>query len=205
MIKKINLTSGALIGVLLTAPLIGIMYLADQLLDLPFVPFDLFDLLTRVLPGPLITFGIDLMIDTMRWLGVSVADTAKTAEQFLAVLQFFFGGIASGVVSFGFFSMRSTRPDTIAGIVMGALFGMPFIAISIAIGQSIVSPILQIMWLSFLFLAWGISLSKVYGRLVPGEAEVSTGSEEIRAVKKINRRQFLVRLGSRLMAVPGKM
>jgi hypothetical protein len=50
--KTLNLGTGALVGALLTAPLIGVMYLADQLGGLPFVPFDLFDWLTRVLPGP---------------------------------------------------------------------------------------------------------------------------------------------------------
>jgi DMSO/TMAO reductase YedYZ molybdopterin-dependent catalytic subunit len=194
--KKLNLTAGTLVGVLLTAPLIGMMYLADQLLDLPFVPFDLFDWLTRVLPGPLITYGIDLMIDIMRWLGVSVADSAKTAEQFLAVLQFFLGGIIAGIVSFVFFDIRNVKPDTITGIVMGALFGLPFIAISIAIGQSTVPSLLQIGWLSLLFLVWGISLSLAYCRLTLVKAEVSAGSEEARTVEKISRRQFLIRLGA---------
>ena len=103
--KKLNLGTGALVGALLTAPLIGVMYLANQLAGLPFVPFDLFDWLTRVLPGPVITFGIDLMIDTMLWLGVSVANTAKIAEQIMAVLQFFVGGVIAAVIFFGVMSV----------------------------------------------------------------------------------------------------
>ena len=39
---------GALAGGLLTAPLIGIMYLFDEWLGLPFVPYDLFDWIARV-------------------------------------------------------------------------------------------------------------------------------------------------------------
>ena len=81
-----NLGVGALTGGLLTAPLMGIMYLFDEMLGLPFVPFDLFDWMTRVLPGPIVTFGIDLMIDILRQIGVSVADTANTAERVIAVL-----------------------------------------------------------------------------------------------------------------------
>ena len=40
-IKTLGL--GALLGALLTAPLIAVMYLAYQLAGLPFVPFDLFN------------------------------------------------------------------------------------------------------------------------------------------------------------------
>ena len=78
--RKLRVGWGALVGALLTAPLLGLMYLADHLLGLTFAPYDLFDGVTRVMPGALITFGIDLMIDTMRFFSISVADTAKTAE-----------------------------------------------------------------------------------------------------------------------------
>jgi DMSO/TMAO reductase YedYZ molybdopterin-dependent catalytic subunit len=195
--KKLNLGTGALAGALLTAPLIGVMYLANQLVGLPFVPFDLFDWLTRVLPGPLITFGIDLMIDTMRWLGVSVADTAKTAEQIMAVLQFFVGGIIAGVVFFGVMSARNIKADLIAGIVMAALFGLPLIAISIAFGQSSIHPLLRVLWLALLFLAWGLALSWAYRRLTPVETEAAVGEE----VERVSRRQFLIRLGAASAAI----
>jgi hypothetical protein len=141
--KKLNIGTGALVGTLLTVPLIGVMYLADQLAGLPFVPFDLFDWLTRILPGPVITFGIDLMIDIMLWLGISVADNAKTAEQVMAVLQFLGGGIIAGAIFFGVIRLRNIKPDAVAGIVIAALFGLPMIAINIAIGQSTVPPILR--------------------------------------------------------------
>jgi DMSO/TMAO reductase YedYZ molybdopterin-dependent catalytic subunit len=188
--KKLNLGTGALVGGLLTAPLIGLMYLADQWMGLPFAPFDFFDWLTRVLPGPLITFGIDLMIDTMLALGVSVADVAKTAEQVMAVLQFFVGGVIAGVVFFGVMRARNSKADAIAGIVMAALFGLPFIAISLAIGQSTAHPLLQILWLALLFLAWGLALNWTYGRSTPVEAD------ETVTVERLNRRQFLIRLGA---------
>lgn len=201
--KKLNLGTGALVGVLLTAPLIAVMYLADQVAGLPFVPFDLFDWLTRVLPGPVITFGIDFMIDTMIFLGVSVADTAKTAEQVMAVLQFLVGGIIAGIIFFGVLSARKIKADTTTGIIMGALFGLPLIAISVAIGQSTLSPILKIVWLALLFGAWGVALSQAYRRLVPAEAEPAAEAEaaEAAAVERINRRQFLIRLGATTAAI----
>lgn len=194
--KKLNLGTGALVGALLTAPLIGVMYLAYQLADLPFVPFDLFDWLTRVLPGPVITFGIDLMIDMMLWLDVSVADTAKLAEQTMAVLQFLVGGLIAGIIFFGVMSARKIKSDAIAGIVLAALFGLPLMTISLAIGQSTVPPLLRILWLALLFLAWGWALSWTYRRLTPVEAETPAETDEARAVERLNRRQFLIRFGA---------
>ena len=194
--KRLNLGTGALVGLCLTVPLIGVMYLADQLAGLPFVPFDLFDWVTRVLPGPLITFGIDLMIDVMLWLGVSVADTAKSAEQLISILQFLVGGIIAGVVFFGVVSARNAKADFLAGIVIAALFGLPMLAISIAIGQSTVPPILRTLWLALLFLAWGLALSRACRRLNPVETEALVGPDETRAVEGIGRRQFLIRLGA---------
>ena len=40
--NKLNIGTGALVGGLLTAALMGIMYLGNKLVGLPFVPFDLF-------------------------------------------------------------------------------------------------------------------------------------------------------------------
>lgn len=191
--KKLNLSNGILVGGLLTAPLIGLMYLADQLANLPFVPFNLFDWMTRVLPGPLITFGIDLMIDSMLLLGVSVADTAKTAEQVMAVLQFFVMGVVIAAIFFAIMSIRKIKPDLIPGLVLGALFGLPMVAISIAIGRSPVNPALIILWLAILFLGWGMAVNQAYGRLLPGE---SVPEDKARSVERINRRQFLIRLGA---------
>src|SRR5437763_11630594 len=111
MMKRLNLGTGLWVGGLLTAALMGIMYLAAQVAGLPFVPFDLFDWMTRVLPGPLITFGIDHMISTMLLLGFDVADTAKTAEQTMAILQFFVLGVVAATLFFVFMSMRNAKAD----------------------------------------------------------------------------------------------
>ena len=57
--KKLQLRTGIPVGAFLSASLTAIMYLAYQLAGLPYVPFDFFDWMTRVLPGPVVTFGID--------------------------------------------------------------------------------------------------------------------------------------------------
>jgi DMSO/TMAO reductase YedYZ molybdopterin-dependent catalytic subunit len=222
-VRRLSLGTGALVGLLLTASLTGILYLGRQAFGLPFVPYEMFNWMSRILPGDLITFGIDLMIDTMLLLGISVVDTAKTAERVMAIIMFLAGGALAGMVFFGVMKARQLRASPFAGLIMGALFGLPQIFISMSITQSPISPVVNILWLAASFLAWGLALSSSYGRLerigqeadesalelaeptvedVPesGAAAASASgtvtAADTRSVEKIDRRQFLVRLGA---------
>ena len=122
---------GLLIGLLLTVPLIALMYLADQLVNLPFVPFNLFDWTTRMLPGDLITFGIDTMISGLLLLGgTSAVGNAKAAEQLSAVLAFLTAVHWPFVVYFLVLSWRRLRPSLLSGVILGALVGLPLIMIN---------------------------------------------------------------------------
>lgn len=193
---KSGLGSGALVGGLLTAPLMGLMFLARQLFGLAFVPFELFDWITRILPGDVVTFGIDLMIDTMLFLGANVADTAKIAEQATAVLMFLVGGIVVGALFFGTMEARRGTPDVTGGLVLGALIGLPLAGISIALGQSNVVPALNLLWAIGLFLGWGVATSNACARLLPPYSGIVAEGEKARSVEHINRRQFLITLGA---------
>ena len=190
-----DLAQGALGGGLLTAPMIGLMYLLDKMTGLPFAPFMLFDWITRVLPGGLVTFGIDSMIDVMNMLGMSVASSAKTAEQIVAVLFFLLIGIVLGAVYFAVMRKLGVAPRPVAGVILGIGFGVPMIAVSLPMAQSGTSPLFTIIGLGALFLVWGLAFIPVFRKLVYS----GTGLEiehEIRWAQSINRRQFLVRLGA---------
>ena len=191
--RKLGIGYGALAGALLTAPLIALLYLAHKLVSLPYLPFDFFDWMTRLLPGAMVTFGIDMMIDTIRLFGVGVAGTARTAERVIAVLQIFLMGVAGGIIFFAVFRLRDTRPDVISGLAAGTLAGLPMIAISIAIEGSTVQPILVVLWLSVVFLAWGVALREIYLRVTP----LPAGTPVTPAVAPtVDRRQFLIRVGA---------
>jgi DMSO/TMAO reductase YedYZ molybdopterin-dependent catalytic subunit len=206
MIKKPNFGTGILISALLTAPLIALMYLGDRLFGLSFAPFDLFNWIARVLPGPVITFGIDLMIDTMRLLGIDVADAAKTAEQLMAVITFFLIGTAIGTL-FVLVTNRQEKPPGLAqGLIVAALFGLPMIAISVGEGDSTLNPWINILWSALLFAAWGLILGWSDRKLwvqVPGVVE-QPADEEGQAepqVQRLSRRQFLLTLGASSAAI----
>ena len=194
--KKLNPLLGLVAGLIFTAPLIGIMYIADQLANLPFLPFDFFDWIARVTPGNLLTFGIDLMIDTLRFFGGAEAVTnAKLAERIMAVAMFGAIGLGIGLVFFALLRFRNVKPSIRMGLILTAVFGLPMIAISLTTNQSGTPAFLTIPWLLILFALWGFGLNWAAQRLM-GSADDTVGEAEERSVETLNRRQFLIRLGA---------
>ncbi len=197
MVKK--LAFGALVGFLLTAALTAVHFLAFQLIGTSFIPYDFFNWMTRVLPGDLITFGIDLMIDSMLALGLSVVDLAKTAERASAVLQFVGMVVVLGAVVFAIWHTLTVRRPRLAGLIVGAIVGLPMLTISRSVAQIDVSPVVNGLWLLVSFVVWGWFLGWVYGRLFNTEslAETVVATEAPPAdVQVIDRRKFLVQLGA---------
>ena len=89
MRKQPSLIWGALVGGVLSLPVMALLYLGQQVVQLPFVPFDLFDWLTRVLPGDIITVGVDSIIGLIRTLNLGqISAYAKLIEQLLALAIF---------------------------------------------------------------------------------------------------------------------
>lgn len=179
----------------MTAPLVALMYLLDKWLDLPFVPFELFDWIARVLPGPLITIGIDMMIDGIRFAGLSVADAAKTAEQISAVLLFFVLGVLATAIFFAVMKLRSIAPRPVSGLILGLVSGLPMVLVSLSMSQSTLNPVVIVLLVMALFLMWGFAAVMVYRHLATKSQELET-EDRIRWAKSIDRRQFLVRLGA---------
>ena len=197
--KLQNLGMGALAGVLLVAPMIAIMYVADKWIDLSFPPFDVFDWIARILPGSVITFGIDLMIDVLRLIGVSVAATAKTAEQAIAILLFLVGGVVATIVVFALVEQwERLRIWPNLGYPIGAIAGIPVALVTAYIAQSSVNPIWIFLWTLLLFLAWGAAAVRVAGQtLVTPRSTVALDSEpgDSASVQVLGRRKFLIVLG----------
>jgi DMSO/TMAO reductase YedYZ molybdopterin-dependent catalytic subunit len=198
--KMQTLGFGALIGGLLTAPIVALMYLADKWIDLSFAPFDVFDWVARILPGPVVTFGIDLMIEGLRLFDLSVAGTAKTAEQIMAVLLFAVAGIAATVIVFIVVERRPRGSGMDLGLLIGALVGLPIAIIVANITQSSRDVTFSFLWMLLLFLGWGVASVASARRLLPIRAAAIAGpmeeeESETRSVEVVGRRQFLVRMG----------
>ena len=197
--KPQNLGFGALAGGLLVAPMIAVMYLVDKWVNLSFPPFDVFDWIARILPGPVVTFGIDLMIDVLGVVGMSVADTAKTAEQVIAILMFLAGGVVATIVVFALVERwERLRAWPKLGYLIGAVVGVPIALITANIAQSSVNPSVIFVWTLLLFLTWGATSVRVANRLTIAPqpaAALEGGPEEDVSVQVLGRRQFLIRMG----------
>ena len=185
---------GALTGVFLTAPLIAILYMVDKWTDLSFPPFDTFDWIARILPGPLVTFGIDLMVDTLMAVGLSVKDFAKTAEQIMAVMMFLGAGVVVTIIIFALIERRIWSAKPQLGALVGLIVGIPIALITFSIGQSSLDPTINFIWVLIASVLWGTAAALVARRLVvPEQVIVSEDGE--RSVEVLGRRQFLVRMG----------
>ena len=91
--------TGLLVGFALTCALAAILFLGFSA-GLPFIPFDVFDWVTRILPGRLVIFGVETMSSLLQTLGFNIKDTAKTTEHLMAVAGFLATGAAVGLVFF---------------------------------------------------------------------------------------------------------
>ena len=94
MMRRPSVAYGALVGGLTSLPAMALMYLGQVLVGLPFVPFDLFDWLARVLPGQIVAAGIGAIVALIGALDLGATDTAaKRIEQSLALALFVGGGV----------------------------------------------------------------------------------------------------------------
>ena len=119
-IKKPSLWFGALIGALLTMTLTSVLFLADQLAGLPFIPFDVFDFVSRNLPGPLLTFGIDVMVDII--IAFNMGETsvaAKSAEQLMGLVAFLVLGTIANV---GLYAVLNRSKSSARNLYPGMVF-----------------------------------------------------------------------------------
>jgi DMSO/TMAO reductase YedYZ molybdopterin-dependent catalytic subunit len=203
MNKLSTLKHGLLAGIVLTIPLIALFFLGDALFGLPLAPFDLFEWLTRVLPGALVTFGIDRMVDTLGLLGLNVADTAKTAERVLAVGIFFALGLVAALVFFLVRSRIEAKEGDRPGLLLGLLLGIPLALTSVR-----THPLRAALWPLALTVIWGAIVERVYRALRPPDSPpevepvaVSSAGSETLTVEQLDRRRFLVRMGGAAAAI----
>jgi DMSO/TMAO reductase YedYZ molybdopterin-dependent catalytic subunit len=170
---------------------IALLFLADRIAGLPFIPFDLFDFASRNLPGVLLTFGIDTMVDVIITLNLGeVSTAAKTAEQLLGLGVFIVLGIVLGVLFFAVANRRTTPSRSVYnGVMLGFGVGFVLMLISSQVNLTATAPyLLQMTWVLLLFTGWGVTLNWIYNDLVQGDDADET-------VDAVDRRQFMVRIG----------
>lgn len=208
---------GALIGFFLTAPLLAIMYVGYAAIRLPFAPLDFFDHLARILPGQVITVGIDSMVAVIRGLNLGRTDVvAKSAERALAIAIFLALGVIAGFVYFLIARAIHRNPAAVredsqrSGMIYGLILGIVTSVIVFLINRSS-DPLNGTTFLLILFTAWGMFLGALYGRIASARAVESAAATTFSttapvaqptvvtapaSVNILNRRQFLIQVGA---------
>jgi hypothetical protein len=201
-----DVSGGLFVTSMMTAALVGILFAGWKIAGLPFVPFDCFDWLTRVLPGKVLGFGIGMMVDVIRALHLGpTSETAKTVEHAIAIAGFFVMGVASGAILFSILRSKRNVPPAFLGLVLGIVLGVPAMLISVHSSETAtVDPALRAVWILVAFLAWGAILGRVGQRLIGTETANSTVESATEPqVERIDRRHFLVKLGGSAAAITG--
>jgi DMSO/TMAO reductase YedYZ molybdopterin-dependent catalytic subunit len=107
--QRPSVSSGFLLGVASGLLATGVLYVGYRATGLAFAPFDLFEAVTRFLPGAWVTAGIDLIVAVITALGVGpISVAAKIAEKIMAVLLFL--GAAGIAGLFAALATRRMRP-----------------------------------------------------------------------------------------------
>ncbi|MCB9458373.1 MAG: molybdopterin-dependent oxidoreductase [Anaerolineaceae bacterium] len=195
---KPRIWTGAIVGGLVMAPVMALLALGDQFAGLPFLPFDVFDWISRTLPGPLVTFGIDTMVDLIRGLNIGRLDqTAKLAEQTMGLANFLIMGIVGGAIIFAILRRRHRTESLIEGAIIGAILAIPLLFISSQVNTTATaSPLLGIAWSIVIFAGFGAVINWVYNVLAADRAATPAVDTPAQAsAAALDRRQFLVRVG----------
>jgi DMSO/TMAO reductase YedYZ molybdopterin-dependent catalytic subunit len=188
--------AGALVGIFLTAALIAIFYAGWRLADLPFVPFDVFDWTTRVLPGAFIEFVIGAMVAAIRGLHLGPTSVvAKIIEQAMGIAGLLITGVAAGAVLFGVLRARRGRYAYVSGFFLGVTAAIPAVLVSSFLGKTAVAPpMVSALWILFVFCSWGVALGWVYLRLSAISTPSEGGADLQPSAQRVSRRKFLIRL-----------
>lgn len=195
--RRPGLGTALLIVLLTTAPLFGLLYAGAQLLKLPFTPFDLVDWPVRAGFGPWVSL-LNTLNGAQEATGGNIAQSALLVQWLLATALFFLLALLVGLAFYVFVARRDRAPDWIDGLVVGLLFGAPMIFISLTASATPMPALLSVVWLGALFLAWGMTLSYAFGRLIETGG---TSGEEAPSEGGIDRRQFLLQFGAGAAAV----
>jgi DMSO/TMAO reductase YedYZ molybdopterin-dependent catalytic subunit len=188
LMKRISFISGGLLGALSAVIVVALVYVGEQLAGLPFVPFDIFDWMTRALPGGLITFVVDTIVRVISSLGLGpTAAVAKQVELAIAIVQFILTGVVFGLV---LVVLGRRWPGNLVsfGALGGLLLFLPLGLIEASLGFPIAGPLPPLTWLAIVLVGWGAVLGRLIGETAPlPDTEPEPG---------VSRREFLYLVGA---------
>jgi hypothetical protein len=136
----------------------SLFLLGEVLAHLPNAAYALFERVTRVVPGVVVTVGIDAMLAVLKAIGVtSTSAAAKAAEKGTALVLFVVLGAVVGA-ALGVAGRRGGRGVVLFGGLAGvALFA---VAASMVMAQTTGQTVISVLWLGGLCVAWGTLIGR---------------------------------------------
>jgi len=164
----------------------GLSYLGFVFAGLPRPELVIFDWLARLLPGDLITLGIDSMVAVISRFNLGpTASVSKAIEMTMAVLLFMLIGAVFAIV-LGFIGSRNPHRIVLSGALGGLLLALFVLLIMNTLPLPPAGPLLSALWLGLIFPVWGAVLGRLLRILYAQDIEPEGG---------LTRRQFLYLVG----------
>jgi DMSO/TMAO reductase YedYZ molybdopterin-dependent catalytic subunit len=192
-------------GGLTALTVVALAYLGNQLVGLPFFPFDLFDWITRILPGGLVIGTIELMVKVLDLLRLGPTSVvAKQAEQSIAIVQFLVGGVLLGLLLAWLARRFNGRVGLTAGVILwlAALVVEAWLGFSTG-GFGSGTSLFSIIWLGILMVGWALVLGRLMVETALPATEISKeqpapapAARPAQAQGGLSRRQFLFLVGA---------
>jgi DMSO/TMAO reductase YedYZ molybdopterin-dependent catalytic subunit len=159
--RRPSIFSGALIGGLVSLPLIALSYLGARLAGLPFIAFDLFEWLARVLPGRLVIGSIETMVNAIRFLNLGpLSSTAKLLEQAMGILTLVVACVVIGAL-LALALRRRAGPGWWLGLLAGLVMLLGFAVIELTLNGFSTGVLLALVWVALLVIGWAVSVSSL--------------------------------------------
>jgi hypothetical protein len=193
---------GVLVGALTSLVVMALAYLGNLLLALPFFPFDLFDWLTRHLPGVVIEFTLRLMISLITVLHLGpTASTAKLAEQIQSLGLVVLTGVVFGW-ALSWLVGQQRRWIIFVGTASGLLLWIAVAFVELSLHTQTASQWIGLTWLLLLLTGWGWGMARFLKAvssevvLTISEPATSTVIPQSVLAKKLTRRNLLALAGT---------
>ncbi len=193
----------ALMGFLTSLVVMAVSFIVNLAFSLPFLPFDLFEGLTRVLPGSIVDTGIKTMVAIITALHLGPTDsTAKLGEQLQGLGLIAITGVVFGLV-LGWVEHR--RPTWLlpTGLAGGFILWLGMAFAETVLSQSPTGLLIGLIWLLALLVGWGWLLVRLIAayRVSPTPAPDVSTKVVLQMPGKPTRRNFLWLLGSGIASV----
>jgi DMSO/TMAO reductase YedYZ molybdopterin-dependent catalytic subunit len=196
------LGAGALAGVLLTPPALALLFMLHLAAYLPFPPFDVFDWTARVLPGGLVTFGIDTIASLIEFVAPGeTASLAKPAEQTLAVAGALAAGIVVAVVLAVTLARVSKGIRDRVTVLVGMTLAVAIVLVSRTVNEAYDAIVLPALWIGAVSVCWTWAVGQVAARLAMTSAPPAPSAPSAPPVSQLDRRRFLIQVGGASAAI----